>query len=1332
MATFMASLHQRAATPSTPTPSPHPSLHSRASVSSHPKPLSLHEYRKQLSSPCTSDLAGSKRVKRKSAASSLKTATHASRVTFVEPHQPSFYGKGPPVRNPLADESQPLLGPPSPESPVLDPFCRTHSGDVRLTSPQDASNLLERPLGFAKKLASRKRLPRPDNIKLAQPPLRYSLCSDPSSVDLLSSSGLSESSTFTLSKYPFPLPPSGVRFSNVKVLPASPHPQQDISLVLPDTPPATPATFHCRGASFDLVNPRQSLFNSNFEPPEDPDLETGNELVDRLPLLKGLLPGDMAGKPDGVRKDATNKSEPQSRKIFNDLETAYASIAQQKAHGSRDTIIQSPQRRMASVDALTSPPARPKPSAIETPRSVSAGLPASTLSSPSKTPRGPSFMDRVRDKLKSPLKSKHDQGQELEELNADGTPIKSRGLAAVSEEALLHDENVPDDEVEVEDRASLDDSAWESISERPTEPRYSLAPSSLYPESRRASRPYSLAASSIYQDSGLPPNSAFFGPISNRRSVPWGVRNKNTDYTTEMSMTADMWQYGSPRNSLQPGHNDTTLGSIIDRYGNDITIGRPTGSSIAASFDNSRHDSLAAGQDDGIARLRHVHTSTPDICVAPEASTAQLQDPGTISARQSPAAAHQLPRLQTNVAEFGVGAPPTQSPPPLAPIPQQPNFTRGSTELLSGQGSYGDTHRLLSMFPSSGSPVSEFTTRHLSPPPGDGLPESPLQSIIDQCSAQSSPMEREDPFYLEAAASQDHRDSWVSCSTNSSGGGILGEAGITFEKRSATPDADGEHQGHEDIAATGDIADEIPAIWNRKVSPCVKSQRALQIDEASTADVPATWARQVSPSAKSQQSPAGQLVQDSAAVNNYVSPMTSPADVKGKQTLRRKASFEQLSPSKSVAADLIPKRTDTNPWRNKKKSAATSDATDSPMKTPGKDMPRFPRESQLFADSVEGDLSRAFPTEDQLRAGNAQLHDPQWTPLPRSPFPPNQLGHGSPQSARPIPSPHAPLLPQRSFEQQTSSPVGHALHSPYYPELRSPTSSRTPLLPGHRQYEHFYSPTADGIDAALSAPSTMAAVFPSVAGKLSNRAVLRTPSRQSNVSSPSIAASTGDRRLDEMREMRRQRPRGSVHYDETLAQRRLEQRRRISEGLDGKVLPEPPKTSPKTDGRGASPRAAVRSQKSHLPLRLGSNSAMHSNASAHTRVRRHRRTSDIEAGQMPWWEQGAQVTPTTVGHPGRCPSPCLTDRPRPEYPVFDTTPDRQEELSWKIFWIFGLFAPFGLLIYTGHFDVLMPYLTENEVQCVGKKQKKAALGVAIGECVVLLFIFWVLKMVDVV
>ncbi|KAK7550530.1 hypothetical protein JOL62DRAFT_555659 [Phyllosticta paracitricarpa] len=1376
MATFMAALHERAATPITPLHSPHPSLHSQSSLGSHSQSLSLHEYRKQLSSSCTPDLVGSKRIKRKTATSSLKPAKHSPRVTFAEPGQLLVDSQRSSGRKLQGDEAQPLLAPTSPDSPVLESSRDKHASYARNASLQDTSKLLERPLSFAKKLASRKRLPRPDNINLTGARPRASFHSENSSIDVQSSAEWSDSSTFTLSKYPFPQPPSRVnieRFSGVNILPASPHLPQDATFTLPDTPPATPATLHYRGTSFDVVNPRKSLYNSNFEPPEDPDLETGSEFFDRFPTLKGLLPGEMAADSDSPGKKADSKQEHQGRKVFADFESAYASIAQQKVHGPRDECLQPPERRIFSVPNLDATPVGRKPSNIETPRSFSANHPNdSAISSPIESPRGTSFMNRVKERiLGSPTKSTHEKEQELQEFHGDGTPVKSSSLDATLDEAP-HDSAF---EEEAEDyRPSLDNSAWESVSERPSERPHSLAPSSVYPDSngdarRNSDRPFSFVPSSVYRQSDGRPGSLYFGPLNNRGSIPWGVRNKATDYSNEVSTDEDMWRFKSNRNSLQEGleqshgfsHvNNTTLGSIIDRYGDDgFNIGKPTGSSVATSFEdtNENHNSAGVDENDSI-RLSHVqscapvshHVSTPKHEVAVLNGAPPSESPPDQTQGRS-----LLPRLRINVHESRIGAPPLQSPPPMG-SPSRPRFFAvGSTEL-SGQGSYGDTNRLLNIFPGSPSPVSDLSVgKRYSLQSGDRLPESPLQSIIDQCSTQSSPMDRQDPFYLENALKA-QRDSWESCSSQSSGGGILGEAGISFVKRPATPASNMEASAGNNVDH-GQATGEILTAWASKVSPNVKSQKSLHVNDANSTDIPAIWARKVSPNAKSQRtlsqpehaaSSAGlradtesEWITDegvSEFQSNYgfyhsVSPDVSPAQVKGKQALRRKRSFDELSPDKSVDARLVPKRSDTNPWRNKKKSAAT----DVPVEMELQEMPRFPRESQLVADSCEGDISvrQLSANIDYLPVDVVPVGDDGPQIIPSSP-PALPLEHPSGLSGFETPEMHR----HRAYvgiSPPSSSPLARQPLLPGRGDLTTPRAALMSPTRPRGEDALFYSPTADGIDAAFSARSSMAAVFPGASYKGSKRAVTDTPSvssyKVSRKGSPSLASSTGDHGLDHLRYMRRLRPRASSHYEDTLAQRRMEERRRVSEKLDERNLAEKPKTSlhgGKVDP--LHPRAAVRGQKSVLPLRLHSQSAVQSTTSFGTQqIRRHRRPSDIEAGRDSLRDQ-PMCTPTTMGEPERHRSPKLAPFSRPASAEFVDVVKLKKEISWKIFWSVGWFGPCGLLLYFGYFDTLMFYFTEGEIELVGAFQKKLGLAVAIGECVALLLVFYVLKMCDVV
>ncbi|KAK7540834.1 uncharacterized protein J3D65DRAFT_691900 [Phyllosticta citribraziliensis] len=1353
MATFMAALHQRSATPITPLHSPRPSLHSQSSVTSHPQSLSLHEYRKQLSLPCTPDLVGSKRVKRKTAASSLKSTNQSPRVTFAEQNQLPVGDQVPSVRRPSGDEAQPLLAPPSPASLLLDASCREHASDASNAPLQGKNNLLERPLSFAKKLGSRKRLPRPDKINLVHARPRASFYSENSSIDLLSSAGWSDSSTFTLSKYPFPQPPSHVnleRVSGVNILPASPHLPQDVTFTLPDTPPATPATLHYRGASFDVVNPRKSLYNSNFEPPEDPEIETGNEFVDRYPSLKGLLPGDMAAESDSSPKGGDNKQEPQGRRIFADLESAYASIAQQKVHGPRDERLQSPERRFFSVPNLDETPVGKKPSNIETPRSFSSNHPGNSgVSSPLKSPRGTSFMDRVKERiLGSPSKSTHEKEQELEELHEDGTPVKSFSLDGALHESP-HDSAVED---EADDnRPSLDNSAWESISERPSERPYSLAPSSVYPESngdtrRNSDRPFSFAPSSVYRESNGGPGSMYFGPISNRGSIPWGVRNKATDYSNEVSTADDMWRSKSNRNSLQEGleqsrglsHiNDTTLGSIIDRYGDDgFNIGKPTGSSVATSSRDENEIDDATGVDEQeTIHLAHVQTGTP-VFHHDQAGSSSEQDeetrPSAFLHSGSPLAQAQgrsfLPKLRTNVHDSRIGAPPLQSPPPRG-SPQHPRFFAvGSTEL-SGQDSYGDTNRLLNLFPASPSPVSDLSVgkRH-SFQSGDRLPESPLQGLIDQCSTQSSPMERQDPFYLENAL-KTHRDSWESCSTQSSGGGILGEAGISFVKRPATPRSNTDAESTDTQVHHDEATGKIPAIWARKVSPNTKSQRSIPSRFATTdssgrlrVDTETEWVTDEG---------ASEYQSDPALYYYSTTPEVSPAQAKGKQALRRKPSFDELSPRKSIDAILIPKRSDTNPWRNKKNAT-----TDAPVEMELQEMPRFPRESQLAVDSCGGDLSvrqmtgyiRDFPGA--VPVGNDKSQD-----IPSSP-PPLPLGRPSGPSG--FETPETPRhRVYAGISPPSSSPLARQPLLLDCQTLSTPSAALTSPTRLRSEDPLFNIPMAGGTDAASSSRSSMAAVFPGASYKTPKRAMSNTPSassyKASRKTSPSLASSTGDHGLDQLRYMRRLRPRASSHYEDTLANRRMEERRRVSERLDERTLSEMPKTS-LHGGRmdPLHPRAAVRGQKSVLPLRLYSETAGPSTTSFDTqRIRRHRRVSDIETGRGSFRDQPV-CTPTTLGEPQRHISPRLAPFSRPASAEFDDLVKRKKDMSWKLFWSVGWFGPCSLLMYFGYFDTLMFYFSEGEIEHVGTLQKKLGLGVAIGECVVLLLVFYILKMCDIV
>lgn len=273
-------LQSRLGNPSTPVHSPHHSVTSSVSSRTPIHNLTIHEYRKQQNTPV------------------LQEGTPTGRTLRRKPAAPSLSGieRAPSVSRTLSSTSSHLLRPrqfslstqhlnasQQPESAIDLPF-RSQSADPRVQSGSASSVSI----GNFQKVGyfnSRKRLPRPPKIELPLPQLlatvspaphsppytipshrpRTSKPPQPSALSI-SSPEVSQIQTtptyssFSLSQFPQPPPLVDPSFSP----PHDEQPRTPVNAIsfystAPATPPATPAIIHYRGASFDLVNPHDSL-----------------------------------------------------------------------------------------------------------------------------------------------------------------------------------------------------------------------------------------------------------------------------------------------------------------------------------------------------------------------------------------------------------------------------------------------------------------------------------------------------------------------------------------------------------------------------------------------------------------------------------------------------------------------------------------------------------------------------------------------------------------------------------------------------------------------------------------------------------------------------------------------------------------------------------------------------------------------------------------------------------------------------------------------------------------------------------------------------------------
>ena len=253
--------------PITPLHSPHHSAHSLASLRTPLHTLSIHEYRKQQNTPLSRTTTPSgKTLRRKAATSALNEIERVPSVKLSQRHNSHLSSR--PLHlsysaHQLASQDQ-LFG----IQPISDQVLRSQSAEPRVQGNSISSVVTANFYGRLRQFGSRKRLPRPPastgsglhpSSQLPVRPTRQIRATLPAPLSFLTDEpNLSEiqtittPSTFSLSRFPqpphFETPRETLREKAVSFVTTAPA-----------TPPATPATIHYRGASFDLVNPHASL-----------------------------------------------------------------------------------------------------------------------------------------------------------------------------------------------------------------------------------------------------------------------------------------------------------------------------------------------------------------------------------------------------------------------------------------------------------------------------------------------------------------------------------------------------------------------------------------------------------------------------------------------------------------------------------------------------------------------------------------------------------------------------------------------------------------------------------------------------------------------------------------------------------------------------------------------------------------------------------------------------------------------------------------------------------------------------------------------------------------
>ena len=223
------------------------------------------------------------------AATSPLSTSIISQPLFAQSFQPALHGSSPD----LARDSE---GEGEGDAHMHDAYQRVH----QLQFQNLGSNF--KPI---------KRLPRPPAPDWLYPTPPNVRLSSSSNSPLPSSETLTSSSTLSLSKYHFPDPPH--THSAPSSVPTSAIEPHSAKLT---TAPTTPTVIHYRGASFDLLNPHDSLRLSHIQtPPERDHDQSGYFTV--APSLKDLISEEMAHSERGTALPRT---------LFDDYSTAFESI----------------------------------------------------------------------------------------------------------------------------------------------------------------------------------------------------------------------------------------------------------------------------------------------------------------------------------------------------------------------------------------------------------------------------------------------------------------------------------------------------------------------------------------------------------------------------------------------------------------------------------------------------------------------------------------------------------------------------------------------------------------------------------------------------------------------------------------------------------------------------------------------------------------------------------------------------------------------------------------------------------------------------------------------
>ncbi|CAO2658152.1 Nn.00g074120.m01.CDS01 [Neocucurbitaria sp. VM-36] len=423
MATYNPYSHSprmQAGNPITPVHSPHHSVTSSVSSRTPIHTLTIHEYRKQQHTPNSQKgTPAGKTLRRKAAASALSDIERVPSIT-----RSTRSGSGSSLHPLHFSQSAQQLKPNQSsfeQQALLDISLRSQSAEPRVHGDSISSSPTVNISGKVRHFNSRKRLPRPPaatgplvypfpfaNVKSSQnrrSPLPAALSFSTEFSHSSNTQTTPTPSSFSLSRFPPPPQPE---------LPPFPPLREDkedtrlntlsFATTAPVTPPATPATIHYRGASFDLVNPHDSLVLHDIVTPSR-DFDSSEFLPLRSSEEPLLLSSEMAPK----------------RPLYGDISSARAGIMRRADDSFSGSNFDLP---LPPVPAAISPSSSTYTSPIYSPESIDAPSPLS-IRKPTDEPRFSlrNLTRTLTKKLgKSPVMT---QGEELQDLRATSASLAS-------------------------------------------------------------------------------------------------------------------------------------------------------------------------------------------------------------------------------------------------------------------------------------------------------------------------------------------------------------------------------------------------------------------------------------------------------------------------------------------------------------------------------------------------------------------------------------------------------------------------------------------------------------------------------------------------------------------------------------------------------------------------------------------------------------------------------------------------------------------------------------------------------------------------------------------